>query len=232
VILGVSLDTAGERAAGSFARSAEAGPLARNLPAGVKLARATYPLLRDEQHVVAQLYGITNVPVAVWIDERGRIVRPPEPAGSYDVVKHIDVKTFAIPEEITRRASQVRSTYFDAVRDWVKNGEKSRFALSPAEVARRARGIGDAAARGHACFALGAWLWRNGQRDASKRWLEEAVAAQPENWAFRRQKIALADDAAIGNFAATPEFWGAVQKTAEAGERYYDLIDMPGMPED
>jgi len=141
-------------------------------------------------------------------------------------VKHIDLKTFAIPESIAARAAQVRATYFDAVRDWVKHGEKSRFALSPAEVAKRAHGPGECAARGHACFAIGAWLWRNGKRDASKRWFEEAVAAQPDNWAFRRQKIAVAEDAAIGNFAATPEFWLAVQKTAAAGERYYDLIDV------
>ncbi len=230
MILGVSLDTAGERAAGAFTRSAEAGPLARNLPADVKLARATYPLLRDEQHVVAQLYDITNVPMAVWIDENGKIVRPAEPAGTYDVVKHMDVKTFSIPEAITKRAAQVRATYFDAVRDWVKHGAKSRFALSPAEVAKRAHGPGEAAARGHACFALGAWLWRSGKQEASKRWLEEAVAAQPDNWAFRRQKIAIADDSAIGNFAATPEFWKAVQTNAARGKRYYDLIDMPGMP--
>ena len=230
MILGVSLDTAGERAAGSFARSGEAGPLARGLPADVKLARATYPLLRDEQHVVAQLYDITNVPMAVWIDENGKIVRPPEPAGSYDVVKHIDLKTFSIPEEISKRAASVRATYFDAVRDWVKHGAKSRFALSAEEISKRAQGPGETAARGHACFAIGAWLWRSGEREASKRWFEEAVAAQPENWAFRRQKIAVADDAAIGNFAATPEFFGAVQETAAAGKRYYELIDMPGMP--
>jgi hypothetical protein len=230
VILGVSLDTAGERAAGGFARSAEAGPFTRDLPADVKLVRATYPLLRDEQHVVAQLYDITNVPMAVWIDENGKIVRPPESAGSYDVVKHMDLKTFSIPEEITKRAAHVRAMYFDAVRDWVKHGAKSRFALSPEEVSKRAHGPGDAAARGHACFAIGAWLWRSGEREASKRWFEEAVAAQPDNWAFRRQKIAVADEAAIGNFAATPEFFGAVQKTAAEGKRYYDLIDMPGMP--
>jgi hypothetical protein len=232
VILGVSLDTAGERAAGAFTRASEPGPFARSLPKDVKLARATYPLLRDEQHAVAELYGITNVPMAVWIDENGRIVRPPESAGSYDVVKHIDLQTLALPEEITKRAAQVRATYFDAVRDWVRKGAKSRFALSPAEVAKRAAGPGAAAARGHACFALGAWLWRNGKPEASQRWLEEAVALQPDNWAFRRQKIALADAAAIGNYAATPEFWEAVRATADAGKRYYERIDMPGMPKD
>jgi hypothetical protein len=232
VILGVSLDTAGERAAGAFTKATDPGPFARNIPEGMKLAQPTYPLLRDEQHVVAELYGINNVPMAVWIDENGRVVRPAESAGSYDVVKHIDLATFAIPEEITKRAAAVRQTYFDAVRDWVKNGAKSRFALPPDEVARRAPGPSADAARAHACFALGAWLWRNGKTEASKRWLEEAVRLQPDNWAFRRQKIAVADEAAVGNYAATPEFWQNVQRIAAEGKRYYDTIDMPGMPSD
>jgi hypothetical protein len=221
VILAVGLDTAGERAAADFARASEAGPLGRP-PAGVRLGRPTYPVLRDEQHVVAQLYDITNVPMAVWVDEQGRIVRPPEPAGAYDVVRHIDLKTFKLPEDVAARASEVRARYLDAVRDWARHGAQSRFALAPDEVARRARGPGEAGARGHACFALGAWLWRHGQRAAAGPWLEEAVRLRPESWAFRRQKIAVADEAAIGNFAATPE----------AGGRYYDRIDMPGMPED
>jgi hypothetical protein len=232
VILGVSLDTAGERAAGAFTKATDPGPFAGNIPKGMQLGQPTYPLLRDEQHVVAELYGINNVPMAVWIDEDGRVVRPAESAGSYDVVKHIDLATFAIPEEITKRATAVRQTYFDAVRDWVKNGAKSRFALSADEVARRAPGLDEKAARAHACFALGAWLWRNGKREASQRWFEEAVALQPDNWAFRRQKIAVADDAAVGNYAATPEFWQNVQRVASEGKRYYDRIDMPGMPEE
>jgi len=232
VVLAVSLDTAGDRAAAPFTCATDPGPFAANIPAGMKLGKPTFPILRDEQHVVAELYEINNVPMAVWIDEHGRVVRPAESAGSYDVVKHIDLATFAIPEEITKRAAAVRQTYFDAVRDWVKNGAKSRFALSPDEVARRAPGASEKSARGHACFALGAWLWRHGQAAASRRWLEEAVSLDPDNWAFRRQKIAVENDAAIGNYAATPEFWENVRRVAAEGKRYYDRIDMPGMPEE
>ena len=47
-------------------------------------ARPTYPCLIDRDHHVADLYNLVNVPQAVWIDEHGRIVRPPETAGSTD----------------------------------------------------------------------------------------------------------------------------------------------------
>jgi len=39
--------------------------------------KATYWCLIDTEHRVADLYGLVNVPQAVWIDETGRIVRPP-----------------------------------------------------------------------------------------------------------------------------------------------------------
>ena len=37
-------------------------------------------MLVDEKHTVATLYGMVNVPTGVWIDERGKIVRPNEVA--------------------------------------------------------------------------------------------------------------------------------------------------------
>jgi len=46
----------------------------------IEAAKATYPCLIDSDHHVADLYNLVNVPQAVWIDEQGRIVRPPETA--------------------------------------------------------------------------------------------------------------------------------------------------------
>jgi len=37
-------------------------------------------VLVDDQQVITRKYGMVNVPTAVWIDERGRIVRPNEVA--------------------------------------------------------------------------------------------------------------------------------------------------------
>ena len=46
----------------------------------IEQAKATYWCLIDTDHRVAALYGMVNVPQCVWIDEAGRIVRPPENA--------------------------------------------------------------------------------------------------------------------------------------------------------
>src|SRR5262249_8135317 len=48
----------------------------------IEAARPTYVNLIDRDHRLADLYHMVNVPQAVWIDEAGRIVRPPEPAGA------------------------------------------------------------------------------------------------------------------------------------------------------
>ena len=64
-----------------------------------KAAVPTYPCLIDEGHVVAELYNMTNVPMAVWIDEQGQIVRPVEAAGASDGFRTMDRATFAMKPE-------------------------------------------------------------------------------------------------------------------------------------
>jgi hypothetical protein len=53
------------------------------------VARPTHPALIDTTHVLADLYHMVNVPTVVWIDERGRIVRPNDVAFGTDTFKHI-----------------------------------------------------------------------------------------------------------------------------------------------
>ena len=62
----------------------------------IEQAKAAYWCLIDPEHRVASLYGMANVPRAVWIDERGRIVRPPETAGSTDHFRTMDQKTLTM----------------------------------------------------------------------------------------------------------------------------------------
>jgi len=79
-----------------------------------------YPCLIDERHEVSRLYGMVNVPTAVWIDEEGRIVRPPEPAGVNEAFKAVDLATFSMPPEAIEAGSSNRNRYLAAVRDWVR----------------------------------------------------------------------------------------------------------------
>jgi hypothetical protein len=236
VILAVALDTAGSRAAQVFAEAenlSDVPPPIQHIMGWdealwSRAGRPQFPCLIDETHRVARLYDIVNVPTAVWIDEQGRIVRPPESAGAFDVVKHIDFETFAIPDDVAARGRAVRHQYVDAVRDWVRKGDASAYALSPAEVQRRLHGPGEEASLATAHFQIGVHLYRAGAHEAAQPFFEEAVRLRPESWTFRRQKIAVGSEEAIGDFAATPEYWEAVEKL---GDRpYYEPVDMPGMP--
>src|SRR5207244_13346702 len=42
----------------------------------IERAAPRHPALIDSEHVTADLFNIINVPTMIWIDERGRIVRP------------------------------------------------------------------------------------------------------------------------------------------------------------
>jgi hypothetical protein len=193
-----------------------------------RAAAPTYPCLVDESHVVAGLYDMVNVPTAVWIDEQGTIVRPPESAGSGDSFRAMNPATFEIPKDAAEAGKVRRKVYVEALRDWIAKGPKSVHALSPDEVRRRMRGGGGADAIAAANFRLGAWLHRSGHPDAARKYLDEAVRLRPESWCYRRQKIVLSDPALTGQFAATPEYWEAVQALGEGF--YYEPIDMKGMP--
>ena len=232
-VIAVALDAAGARAAKSFAcveDASEVPPPIRDIMGWSdelwdSASRPTFPCLIDESHQLSRLYDITNVPSAVWIDEEGRIVRPPESAGSHDVVKHIDLETFAVPEAVVSRGRQVRAHYLNAVRDWIALGSASRFAFSPAEVQKRIASLSPEASLAAANFQLGAHLYGAGRREAAASYFEEAVRLEPHAWTYRRQKIAVADDEAVGELAATPEYWEAVHSLGD--KPYYEPVDMP-----
>ena len=99
----------------------------------IEQAKAQYWCLIDTEHHVADLYGMVNVPQAVWIDEAGRIVRPPENAGSTDHFRLMDRTTRTLAAEHQAARLAARAAYLDAVRDWVLTG---RYATASRRGAR------------------------------------------------------------------------------------------------
>ncbi len=139
-----------------------------------------YPCLIDQKHIVGELYDFINVPMVVWIDEQGRVVRPAEPAGvAEDIVRAMDPKTFQTPKKATDEGKRLRRAYVDAIRDWVGKGERSEFALSPEEARRRAVGPNDTDALATANFRLGEYLFEKGHRDEALKFFAEARRLRP-----------------------------------------------------
>jgi len=189
----------------------------------IEAAHPTYPCLIDKEHKVAQLYGMLNVPSAVWIDESGGIVRPTESAGAIDTSRAIDRQTGQVSPEARAEAQRRRQLYYEALRDWVEKGEESVYALSGQKVLDRVRGTDERHSLGAANFRMGVYLYEQGRPSEAKRFLEEAQKLHPENWAFRRQSWNLEDTGqpVRRNMAALMDELGI--------KHFREPIDMPGM---
>ena len=206
--LAIALDTRGAEAAGPW----------------IERANAAYPCLIDREHLVARLYGMVNVPTAVWIDETGRIVRGPETAGTSDAWREMDPATYHVPAQARDELRTVRAIYLDALRDWARNGPASVHVRSQREVRDRLPRLTEAAARADACFRLGLVLQQRGRADAAQRWFQEARRLHPDSWSIARQAWDLEEPGKAGG----PEFFAAVRALGEL--TYYSPIDMDGMP--
>jgi hypothetical protein len=188
---------------------------ARTTEQWIRAAAPTYPCLIDERHVVAELFGMVNVPNAVWIDEQGRIVRPSETAGSSDSFRtELDRTTKQMSASGLAARAAMRTAYFDAVRDWVTKGAASAFALAPDDVRRRLPAFTDDEVLAAAHFRLGQYLHAAGHRDAALPHLADARRLHPESWSYRRQTWELEEPGKAGS----PTFWAAVDAL---GDRPY-----------
>jgi hypothetical protein len=191
-----------------------------------RAAAPTYPCLIDSEHTLAELYQMTNVPMAVWIDEQGRIVRPTESAGFGEGIRRMNPETFELPSDELALLESNRSTYIDALRDWVRRGAESEFALAPDEVRLRMRlpDADDVLAATHA--RLGHHLHEVGDDEGAKEHFRHASRLAPEKWPYLRQSMVL-DPELIGALNTDPEFWAAASASEKGG--LYPPIDMPGI---
>lgn len=189
VILAVSQDVAGaEVAAQHYAEQ------------GVE-----FPALLDPTHSVTRLYGMVNVPSGVWIDEEGRIVRPPETAWSREY-------RFG-PMTVGGDA------YLAALRDWVAQGAESEYAMGAEELALHLAPRHAERALADASFVLGTHLFRAGELQAALPWWARAQELDPDNWNYHR------DPWSLDGRPAGPRF---LEKLGRLGERpYYEPPHLP-----
>jgi hypothetical protein len=189
--------------------------------------------LVDPAHVLVGLFGMTNAPFAIWIDEDGTIVRPAEIAfaprqarndGGADqsaMIAQMPERQRTIIEAMTVNMSDT-DRYAAGVRDWATNGAESSFVLSEAEVIERSRPRPPEFGLAAAHFELAQHLHRAGfARDAVPHF-QEAHRLDPTNWSYHREALSLVD----------PE-WGQVYERDMLSEveivgpeTFYPALDM------
>jgi len=120
--------------------------------AWIDAAAPTHPSLIDVRHATGEAFGFVNIPMAVWIDESGTIVRNAEGASiERSPLRDMDIPD-GLPERMHQMFTEVKAipddseAYRAAIVDWVEHGADSPFVLSPDDVVARSRPRGDAEA--------------------------------------------------------------------------------------
>ena len=170
----------------------------------IEQAKSDYWQLIDTEHRLEDLYNLVNVPQAIWIDETGTIVRPPETAGSTDHFRRMDLKTRTMSPEDQAARLGARQAYLDAVRAWVTTG---KFALSAKDARAGLPKVTPEIAEARARFRLGVWLRAHGRTAEGDKQMAEAARLHPESWSMWRQAADLDE---VGK-ASGPDFWKRVQ---------------------
>ena len=136
----------------------------------IEAAGATHPSLVDSEHVVADRYRIINVPTGIWIDERGRIVRPNDVAFGTDTFVHLH--------------GRPSGPHLEALRAWATIGARP-FATENDVRAHQVLPTADEQ-QARAEFTLAWFLHRHGRTEAAERHFLRAGELSPHDWTIRR----------------------------------------------
>jgi hypothetical protein len=165
----------------------------------IEAAKPAHPSLVDTEHALADLYNIVNVPTILWIDERGRIVRPNDVAFGTDTFKHI--------------TGLEASRHLAALRAWVR-GEAPAIPEARVRALQTLPTDGDQQARAE--FGLGEWLFSRGRTDAAARHFVRAGELAPHDFTIRRGTMPMRGIDPMGR-----EFREMRAEWAKAGNPYY-----------
>ena len=157
----------------------------------------SFPVLLDRDHVLAELYAVSNVPTVVWIDEDGAIARP----NSAEVGTDMFLKFTGVrPEQ-----------HMDQVREWVQSG------TLPADAATEIPDLNVEEIEARLAFRIAVHLRRIGQPSAAD-WFASAAELTPLDFTVRRAAMPLQDLDPFGE-----QFFEFFAEWNDAGRPYHGI---------
>lgn len=161
----------------------------------------TYPVLMDVDHVLTELYAISNVPSVVLIDENDTIVQPNWNAYATDTFK-----------EYTGIDS---GEQLDVIRRWAIDGTP----MMTADEAKTA--VGDLSAdeeQARLHFRIANHLRGQGDDEGAARNFDRAGELAPHDWTIRRAMMPLRGGDPFGD-----EFFALAAEYQEAGRPFHGV---------
>ncbi len=148
----------------------------------IEMAQPQHPALIDNDHIVSQRYGFINVPTVIWIDEQGRIARPPRVehgSNKYAFVHQLDCEP-----------------HLRALRHWVATGETD-FSQDETRAQTAPPTFDEQLARAE--HALAWYLFQQGNAEVAKQHWQRAIVLSPHDWTIRRGSMWLRGEDPFGN---------------------------------
>lgn len=159
------------------------------------------PVLIDRDHVVAERYGIVNVPTMVWIDENDRIVRPTTAEFGTDMFVEFHGRSSA--------------PFLEALERWVVDGALATTDEDQIRAGQLLPSSEQMQARTER--RLAAHLLRIGAGQAAERHFARAAELAPLDFTIRRGSMPLRGQDPFGQ-----EFFDFYQEWEAAGSPTYD----------
>ncbi len=161
----------------------------------------TYPVLMDVDHLLTELYAISNVPSVILIDEDDRIVQPNWNAYATDTFK--DYTGIDSGEQL------------DSIRKWVIDGTPM-MSVDDAKTAVGDLSEAEEDARLH--FRIANHLRGLGDDDGAARNFDRAGELAPHDWTIRRAMMPLRGGDPFGD-----EFRELAAEYNEAGRPFHGV---------
>jgi hypothetical protein len=164
----------------------------------------TFPVLLDREHLLTELYAISNVPTVIWIDGNDRIVRPNGVAFGTDTFKDF--------------TGVEAAPHMNAIRRWVLDGQVP-LAEDEAKGAVADLSEDEVLARLH--FRVATFARRAADDATAARHFAAAAELAPYDWTIRRAAMPLQGGNPFGD-----EFFAMSKEFEAAGRPYHGI---PGL---